>query len=62
MITWQERALELSANGLKHRQIAEHIENEFGLTDMYQKVRCYIYRNRDAKPGVSAIYVFSPKS
>lgn len=50
MNTWQERALELDAKGLGYKVIVEKIEEEFGLTDMYQKVRCYIYRNKNAKP------------
>ena len=44
MKTWQERALELTANGLGYQDVTKQIEDEFGLSDMYQKVRCYIYR------------------
>lgn len=44
MNTWYERALEYYAQGLSKKEIAEKIEAEFGLTDMYNTVRCYIYK------------------
>jgi UDP-2,3-diacylglucosamine pyrophosphatase LpxH len=44
MKTWQEKALELTANGLGYQDVTKQIEEEFGLSDMYQRVRCYIYR------------------
>ena len=44
MKNWQEAALEYSAKGLSYKDITERIEFEFGLTDMYNVVRCYIYR------------------
>lgn len=46
MRTWQKTALEYSATGLSHKDVTERIEKEFGLSDMYNAVRCYIYRNR----------------
>lgn len=49
MNTWHNRALELNAKGIKLTELAEIIEAEFGLTDMYNTVRCYIYRNVKAK-------------
>lgn len=49
MKTWHERALELDAEGLKRTEIAEKIEAEFGLTDMYNTVRCYIYKKTKRK-------------
>ena len=52
MNTWQERALELDAKGLRYKVIVEKIEEEFGLTDMYQKVRCYIYKRTKAKDPI----------
>ena len=52
MNTWQERALELDAKGLRYKVIVEKIEEEFGLSDMYQKVRCYIYKRTKAKDPI----------
>lgn len=49
MKTWQERALELAKKELGYKDIAEKIESEFGFTDMYQKIRCYIYKKKVAK-------------
>lgn len=46
MNTWHERALEYDAQGLSNKEIVEKIESEFGLTNMYDSVRCYIYRQR----------------
>ena len=45
MITWKERALEYAAQGLAYKDIAEKLETEFGLSNMYNKARCYIYRH-----------------
>ena len=44
MKTWQEAALEYFSQGLKRKDIAKKIESEFGLSDMYNSVRSYIYR------------------
>lgn len=53
MNAWQEAALKYSFQGLSHKEVAERIEFEFGLTDMYNKVRCYIWREKKkAKPRV----------
>ena len=45
MKIWHKRALELYASGLTKKAVSDKIEEEFGLSDMYQKVRCYIYKN-----------------
>lgn len=44
MKTWQKLALKYREQGLKCKEITEKIESECGLTDMYKKVRAYIYR------------------
>lgn len=44
MKTWQEAALEYFSQGVKRKEIAERIESEFGLSNMYDSVRGYIYR------------------
>lgn len=46
MNTWQEAALEYHSRGMKCRAIAKRIETEFGLSNMYDSVRCYIYRQK----------------
>lgn len=46
MFKWQEKAMEYDSQGLKYKDIAEKIEDEFGLSDMYNRVRCYIYKRR----------------
>lgn len=43
---WHKKALEYSAKGLSYADIADRIESEFGLSDMYQPIRCYIYRQK----------------
>lgn len=48
MEKWQERAFSYYAQGFKPKAIAEKIEREFGLSDMYKKVRWYI---NDRKRG-----------
>lgn len=51
METWHKAALEYNARGMKKKDIAKKIESEFGLSDMYHAVRCYIYRKtKKAKP------------
>lgn len=45
MENWHKRALELTAKGFNRREVTDIIEAEFGLHDMYNTVRCYIYRN-----------------
>ena len=46
MKTWQERTLELAKKKtLRPCDIARVIEDEYGLDNMYNAVRCYIYRN-----------------
>lgn len=46
MQTWQEAALKYHAQGLRHRDIVAKIEAEFGLSNMYNAIRCYIYRHK----------------
>jgi UDP-2,3-diacylglucosamine pyrophosphatase LpxH len=43
MESWHEKALAYAAQNLSLKEIARRIEDEFGLVDMYQRVRCYIY-------------------
>lgn len=53
MNTWHEAALAYREMGLTHKEIASKIESEFGLEDMYNKVRGYVYRQgckKKAKP------------
>lgn len=50
MNDWKQRALEYAAQGLTRKDITEKIEKEFGLSGMYNKVRCYIWRNTRKKP------------
>lgn len=45
MITWQERALELSKKGMRPCEVAKQIEDEFNKTNMYDKVQKYIKRH-----------------
>lgn len=56
MAEWHNRALELTAQNLSKKEVTERIEKEFGLTDMYNTVRHYIYkkerRAKDAKQRV----------
>lgn len=53
MISWQQLALEYSAAGLKPKKIAEKIELEFGMSNMYNAVRNYLYRAR--KKGIKVV-------
>lgn len=46
MNSWHEFALECSAAGLNSRQVSDKVEVEFGLTNMYNTVRSYIYREK----------------
>lgn len=46
METWHEAALKYSESGLRLKTIVEKIETEFGLSDMYYRVRQYLYRCR----------------
>lgn len=50
MRLWQKAALEYSAQGLSYKDIADRIESEFGLSNMYQRVRCFIYRQKQKNP------------
>ena len=44
MAEWHNRALELTAQNLSKKEVTERIETEFGLTNMYNTVRHYIYK------------------
>lgn len=50
MRLWQKAALECSAQGLSYKDIAGRIESEFGMSNMYQSVRCFIYRQKQKNP------------
>lgn len=49
MQTWQEAALAYTEQGLSRKETTQKIESEFGLSNMYNKVRCYIYRQSKQK-------------
>lgn len=49
MKTWQDAALEYSAQGLKLKDIVEKIESEFGESKMYGKISQHLYRCRKKK-------------
>lgn len=49
MKPWHKKALEYSEQGLTNRDITEKIESEFGLTNMYDRVRSYIYSKTKKK-------------
>lgn len=49
MREWHDKALEYSAQGLSNREVTAKIESEFGLSDMYHAVRCYIGRAKKGK-------------
>ena len=53
MKTWHEVALQYDVEGLTYKEIASKIEAEFGLTDMYNTVRKYIYRKRKKMKTIS---------
>lgn len=44
MNEWQEAALKYHEQGASYKDVSDRIESEFGLSNMYNKVRCYIYR------------------
>ena len=46
METWQERALELSKSSLRPCEVTAKIEEEFGSSDMYDKVYSYLRRHK----------------
>lgn len=49
MNKWQEAALKYHDQGMNHKEVSNRIESEFGLSNMYNKVRCYIYRQSKRK-------------
>ena len=54
MENWHGRAMEYYAQGMRYPEITKKIEAEFGMTNAYDKIRRYIFRNRDkitAKPA-----------
>lgn len=60
MAEWHNRALELTAQNLSRKEVAERIEKEFGLTDMYNTVRCFLYK-REKRAEKSKQRVEEPK-
>lgn len=46
MKTWQELALEYAEKGLKPFEVTRKIEDELGVTDMYDRVYSYLRRHR----------------
>lgn len=54
MITWQERALELNKQGMRPCDVAKQIEDEFNMTNTYDKVQKYIKRHGDKIKNNSA--------
>lgn len=64
MAIWHERAIELSAQNLSRAEVARRIESEFGLSNMYNTVKCYLYQKekRASELGVEvAAVVNEPK-
>lgn len=53
--SWQEAALAYQTQGLSYKEIASLIESWFGLSNMYNSVRCFLYRQtkkkKEEKPG-----------
>jgi UDP-2,3-diacylglucosamine pyrophosphatase LpxH len=50
MKTWRERALELyEKQGYSYPDIARILEMEYDLTNIYDRMRCYLYRQRNKK-------------
>ena len=47
MIPWQERALELSRQGMRPCEVAKQIEDELNMTNMYDKVQKHIKKYKD---------------
>lgn len=44
MAIWHERAIELSAQNLSRAEVTRRIESEFGLSNMYNTVKSYLYQ------------------
>lgn len=49
MKDWQEAALKYSAQGTKMKEVVERIESEFGMSNMYNRVYGFIYRQTKKK-------------
>lgn len=49
MNDWHKRALELAATGMRYCDIANVIESEFNYSNMYNKVKCYVYKHKNKK-------------
>lgn len=47
MKTWQEKALEYAREGLRPYEVAQKIEDEFGMTNTYNRVQKHIKRHID---------------
>lgn len=46
MKNWQDFALELASNGMRYCEIAKMVENEYNLSNMYNKVKCFLYKKK----------------
>lgn len=60
MAEWHNRALELTAQNLSKKEVTERIEKEFGLTDMYNTIRCFLYK-REKRAKDTKQHVEEPK-
>lgn len=49
MKTWQEKALEYSAQGHKFRTVVSMVEDECGLENMYNRIAIYLHKCRKKK-------------
>lgn len=50
----KQKVMQYAAQGLSYAEVAAKIEKEFGLSNMYHAVRCYLYRMRDKIKHVTA--------
>lgn len=50
----KQKVMQYAAQGLSYAEVAAAIEKEFGLSNMYNAVRCYLYRMRDKIKHVTA--------
>lgn len=55
MKTWQDKALEYARLGLRPFEVAKKIEDEFGLTKMYDRVYSYIRRHANEQTNEKRI-------
>lgn len=57
MNAWQKAVVEYAEAGLSYREIATRIESEFGMSDMYNRVRHYLYRYRKKHPDTKHVII-----